>query len=131
MTLKSQSQMLFWKIQKSKKNMLSTSLTLFKSQIVLALLIGETVNQRGETGVPGEKPLRAELRTNKLDLCFSHKSKRGLKNSVRPVQTSNSVSKRYLVVKCGEPIIPMTKIWKKAGKSTLKLVETAKFWSYI
>ena len=28
--------MLFWKIQKSKKNMLSTSLTLFKSQIVLA-----------------------------------------------------------------------------------------------
>ena len=28
--------MLFWKIQKSKKNMLSMSLTLFKSQIILA-----------------------------------------------------------------------------------------------
>ena len=72
------------------------------------------------------------MRTNKLDLCFSHKSKRGLKNSVRPVQTSNSVSKRYLIVECGEPTIVMSKIWeKKAGKSTLKLVEMVTFWSYI
>ena len=72
------------------------------------------------------------MRTNKLDLCFSHKSKRGLKNSVRPVQTSNSVSKRYLIVECGVPIIVMSKIWKKkAGKIPLKLVEMVKFWSYI
>ena len=81
--------------------------------------------------MPREKPRGAELRINKLDLCFSHKSKRGLKDSVRPVQTSNSVTKKYLVVECCEPIIPMTKIWKKAGKSTLKLVEMANFWSYI
>ena len=112
-------------------------ITLFKSQIVLAehkcsTNWGECKSKRGKPEHPEKKPLGAELRTNKLDLCFSHKSKRGLKNSVRPIQTSNSVSKRYLIVECGEPIIVVSKIWKKkAGKSTLKLVEMVKFWSYI
>ena len=105
--------------------MLSTSLiiriTLFKSQIVLAehecsTNWGEYKSKIGKPEHPEKKPLGAELRTNKLDLCFSHKSKRGLKNSVHPVQTSNSVSKRYLTVECGELIIVMSKIWKNSPK---------------